>query len=184
MVLQFFKEKKIFHLKSKWDPKVGEPAEVCSCLRACMERGACSHCLLPNPQRPPPSCPLNRASQPAILKGGCVDFKIFWNLWCVLFSCPCTFRIPQGKRTATYYWTVDCYGLSKDTEASPLSQRPLGLWEGRDHRTFRAVLRIQYTNIHSVLKAELGTGCVCVCVCVCVCLYTHATTNHGPWWSF
>ena len=172
MVLQFFKEKKIFHLKSKWDPKVGEPAEVCSCLRACMERGACSHCLLPNPQRPPPSCPLNRASQPAILKGGCVDFKIFWNLWCVLFSFPCTFRIPQGKRTATYYWTVDCYGLSKDTEASPLSQRPLGLWEGRDHRTFRAVLRIQYTNIHSVLKAELGTGCVCVCVCVCVSIHT------------
>ena len=70
-----------------------------------------------------------------------------------------------------YHWTVDCYGLSKDTGASLLSQRHLGLWEGQDHRALRAVLRIQYTNIHNVLKAELSTGCVCMCVCACV--YTH-----------
>ena len=125
------------------------------------------------PRDCPPAPPRhNHALQPAILVGGCIDFKIFWNLWCVLFSFPCTFRIPRGKRTATYYWAADCCGLSQDTEASLLSQRPLGLWEGRDHHVLRAVLRIQQSNVHNMLKAELSTG-VCVCVCVCVCLYTH-----------
>ena len=64
---------------------------------------------------------------------------------------------------------MDCCGLSQDTEASLLSQRPLGLWEGQDRRVLRAVLRTQQTNVHTMLKAELSTECVCVCVCV----YTH-----------
>lgn len=101
--------------------------------------------------------------------GGCVDFKIFWNLWCILFSFPCTFRISRGKRTAiTGQWTATVSARTQKPHCSVRGPGPVG---GSDHRALRAVLRIQYTNIYNVFKAELSTG-VCVCVCVHVSIHT------------